>query len=322
MDPKRLHHIAKRHTVGRILFRVFENLDRHDTPRVASAIAFDAFLSLIPILAIGGFLLQRRDKTGSLLLLKLFEGAPPQVIQLVDNEFLRLSDTSGFVLAPISGLAFLWVSSAGISTAMGVFETIYAVETRPWYIRRAIAIACVIGGLPALSLTAAGGIWIAGLSGSFGTRVVGILMPALILIGLVAIFFRISIKRHRVKKRNIFPGSVVTVILWAIASTLFSLYVGKLAQYATLYGNLATVAIVLLWLWLLSMSIIVGGEVNAELERLREEYPNQRFPIRIPNIPIAIRAKLSPADRTPQPLSKLPSQEASVSSSRPAAKED
>ena len=250
MDSKRLHHIAKRHTVGRILFRVFENLDRHDTPRVASAIAFDAFLSLIPILAIGGLLLQRRDKTGSLLLLKLFEGAPPQVIQLVDNEFLRLSDTSGFVLAPISGLAFLWVSSAGISTAMGVFETIYAVETRPWY---------VIGGLPALSLTAAAGIWVAGLSGAFGTRMVGILMPVTILIGLVAVFFRISIKRHRVSKRHILPGAIVTVILWAIASTLFSLYVGKLAQFATLYGYLATVAIVLLWLWLLSMAIIVGG---------------------------------------------------------------
>lgn len=302
MVRKRLHTLAKRHTVSRVLFRVFENLDRHDTPRVASAIAFDAFLSLIPILAIGGFLLQRRDKTGSLLLLKLFEGAPPQVVQLVDNEFLRLSDTNGFVLAPISGLGFLWVCSAGISTAMGVFETIYASETRPWYIRRAIAIACVIAGLPALSLTAAGGILIAGLSGSFGTRLVGILMPALILVGLVAIFFRISIKRHRVQKRNIFPGAVVTVILWAFASTLFSLYVGKLAQYATLYGNLATVAIVLLWLWLLSMSLIVGGEVNAELERLREEYPNQRFPIRIPNIPIAIRAKLSPSDSTPRPI--------------------
>lgn len=319
MVRQRLHHLAKRHTVSRVLFRVFENLDRHDTPRVASAMAFDAFLSLIPILAIGGFLLQRRDKSGSLLLLKLFEGAPPQVVQLVDMEFLRLSDTSGFVLAPISGLAFLWVCSAGISTAMGVFETIYASEIRPWYARRAIAIACVIGGLPALSLAAAAGIWLASLSGSLGTRAVGILMPVLILIGLVSAFFRISIKRHRDSKRLVLPGAVVTVVLWSIVSALFSLYVGKLAQYATLYGNLATVAIVLLWLWLLSMSLIVGGEVNAELLRLRDEFPPQRFPIRIPRIPMAIKAKLSSIELTPRPVDQK-SPESSVSASPPPSK--
>lgn len=280
MIPERLQGIATRHAAGRVLVRLVENLDRHDTPRVASAMAFDAFLSLIPLVAIAGFFLQRADESGAQVLGSLFSAAPQQVVQLVDFEFFRLSEAGGVVLAPLSLIAFLWVSSAGLATAMGVFETIYASEHRPWYIRRGLAMACVVAGLIAIPLTAGIGYFIARLSGSLGARVIGLFMPALILVGLVSAFFRIAIRRPRLPQRRVLPGAFVTVFLWALCSALFSLYVAELAQYATLYGNLATVAILMLWLWLLSMALIVGGEVNAELERLQETTPKSSSPIR------------------------------------------
>lgn len=273
MLTHRLHDIATRHAAGRVLVRLIENLDRHDTPRVASAMAFDAFLSLIPLVAIAGFFLQRADQSGAQVLGSIFSAAPQQVVQLVDFEFFRLSEAGSAVLAPLSLIAFLWVSSAGLATAMGVFETIYASEHRPWFIRRGLAMACVIAGLIAIPITAAIGYFIARLSGSLGARVVGFFMPALILVGLVSAFFRIAIRRPRLPQRRVLPGAFVTVFLWALCSALFSLYVAQLAQYATLYGNLATVAILMLWLWLLSMALIVGGEVNAELERFHEGSP-------------------------------------------------
>src|SRR5262245_5152497 len=121
---ERLHRLAMRYAASRVLVRLIQNLDRHDTPRVASAMAFDAFLSLIPLVAIAGFFLQRRNEHGGLLIVSIFAAAPRPVVELVDFEFFRLSDAGGVVLAPISLIAFLWVSSAGIATAMGVFETI------------------------------------------------------------------------------------------------------------------------------------------------------------------------------------------------------
>jgi membrane protein len=301
---ERLRRLAMRHAASRVLWRLIENLDRHDTPRVASAMAFDAFLSLIPLVAIAGFFLQARDESGSLLLGSIFSAAPPQVAQLVDFEFFRLSDAGSVVLAPLSLIAFLWVSSAGIATAMGVFETIYASEVRRWYIRRAIAMLCVIAGIVAISITAGIGFFIARLSGSLGTRAIGLVMPALILVGLVAAFFRIAIRRPRLPQRRVVPGAMVTVLLWALCSMLFSVYVAELAQYATLYGNLATVAILMLWLWLLSMSLIVGGEVNAELERLRDAAP--KTPISQPgavsrSAPVTIPGAVKPP---PAPLPK------------------
>lgn len=71
-------------------------------------------------------------------------------------------------------------------------------------------------------------------------------------------------------RRRLLPGGVVTVALWAAASAGFSYYVARFARYATFYGSLATVAIVLFWLWLLSLALLVGGEVNAQLEGVRD----------------------------------------------------
>ncbi|HLM74438.1 MAG TPA: YhjD/YihY/BrkB family envelope integrity protein, partial [Polyangiaceae bacterium] len=222
MIPDRLHGIASRHAAGRVIVRLIENLDRHDTPRVASAMAFDAFLSLIPLVAIAGFFLQRADKSGAQVLGSIFSAAPQQVVALVDFEFFRLSEAGSAVLAPLSLIAFLWVSSAGLATAMGVFETIYASEHRPWFVRRGLAMVCVVAGLVAIPLTAGIGYFIARLSGSLGAQLVGFFMPAIILVGLVSAFFRIAIRRPRLPQRRVVPGACVTVFLWALCSALFS----------------------------------------------------------------------------------------------------
>lgn len=297
MIKGRLDHVVSKSSFARAFVRLIQNLDRHDTPRVASAMAFDAFLSLIPLVAIAGYVLQRLHQSGTVILTAIFRAAPPPVGQLVDVEFLRLSDAGSAALAPISLTAFLWVSSSGISTALGVIETIYASELRPWWVRRAIAMACVVGGFIAIVLTAALGFGLASLTGSFLGRLISLAMPGVILVGLVAAFFRIAIRRSRLPHRRIFPGAFVTVVLWGLASALFSLYVRNLAQYATLYGNLATVAILLLWLWLLGMALIVGGEVNAELER-RHDAASSRS-VAIPEAPEPTAVRSTPPPRAP-----------------------
>jgi membrane protein len=74
-------------------------------------------------------------------------------------------------------------------------------------------------------------------------------------------------------RRRLAPGVAVTVVLWTLVSGLFSFYVSTLSRYATLYGGLAAVAIFLFWLWLLSLALLVGGEVNAQLDGLRDPPP-------------------------------------------------
>src|SRR5262249_8533492 len=155
------------------------------------------------------------------------------------------------IIAPVSIAAFLYVSSAGISTGMGVFEAMFKSPERPWWIRRLIAMGAVVAGFVATLIVASAAVFIAGFSGSLGASVLPATVPLLVVLGMICAFFRIAIRGPRPLRRRLVPGAVVTMVLWTITSAVFSLYVTKLSRYTTLYGSLAAVAIFLFWLWLL-----------------------------------------------------------------------
>src|SRR5262245_14527949 len=121
----RLRALIHRTPVGRAIWRFFENLDEHNAPRIASAMAFDAFLSMIPLLALAGWVLQGLLREGRILMHPFFAAAPGPIAHLADEEFLRLSDLGAAAIAPVSLVAFIWVSSSGISTVMSAIETIF-----------------------------------------------------------------------------------------------------------------------------------------------------------------------------------------------------
>lgn len=268
----------QRHRMVRAVWVLLVNLDRYAAARAASAMAFDLFLSLIPLVAAAGVILNRLHSSSATTLGPLLKAIPPAVAQLIDGEFLRLSEAGFAVFAPVVVLAFAWVSSAGLSTALGVFECIYIGSERPWWKRRLIAIAYVLSGLLIVSIVTAIGLWVASKSTTLGW-ILGFCLPVVAPVLLVAAFFRIATQRTGGPKRRIFPGAILTVALWAATSTAFSFYVGRIASYATLYGNLATVAIALLWLWLASLALLVGGEVNALLDGIGlDDAPESVFP--------------------------------------------
>jgi len=260
---------------------LIDNLDEHHAPIAASAMAFDAFLSLVPLAAFAGYILGRLHESGDLLLGPLVKTAPLPVRQLVDQSLHRLADVGNF-LAPVSLIAFLWVSSAGISTAMYVFETMFHSPPRPWWWRRLIAMACVLGAVAGVALVTTIAIMLVTALGPVGGALIAGTVPTVSLIGLLCAFFRIAIRGQRPLRRRYLPGAVVTLALWAVTSALFSYYVSTLSRYTTLYGGLAAVAIFLFWLWLLALALLLGGEVNAQLEGIRGETP---LSVRINGLP-------------------------------------
>src|SRR5689334_7495439 len=83
--------------------------------------------------AAAGVILHKLHSSSATTLGPLLKAFPPAVVQLIDGEFLRLSGAGFAVFAPVVTLAFAWVSSAGLSTALGVFECIYIGSERPWW---------------------------------------------------------------------------------------------------------------------------------------------------------------------------------------------
>jgi membrane protein len=251
---------------------------RHHTARVASAMAFNLFLAAIPMLALAGWLLvtvlhgnpETLHTTSSLLNI-----TPEYVRSIFDRHFGRFS--AGAV-APVAILGSLWLASGAFHTLMTVFETALQAEPRSWWKKRLIAFGCVIVAILALGF----GVPVAVTLSDAPARLLEQLLQvpvdrvryggaAALVVGLATLaalfagFYRIALRRPRVRRR-VWPGAAVTVTIGGFASSALAFYAEGLARFALFYGSLAAVAVLLAWLWLWCAAILLGGELNTQLE--------------------------------------------------------
>jgi len=92
----------------------------------------------------------------------------------------------------------------------------------------------------------------------------------LLIIGLMfAILYYFSPNVKQPGFRWITPGGLVAVVLWILASAVFAFYVANFSSYNKTYGALAGPIVFLVWLWISNLAVLLGAEVNAELERGR-----------------------------------------------------
>ncbi len=88
---------------------------------------------------------------------------------------------------------------------------------------------------------------------------------------LLAGFYRYAVEHPPNVRRRVWPGALTAIVSWLLVSWAFGAYAVSIADYAFYYGSLAAVAILLVWLYLTSLALVVGAEVNAQLEGLRDE---------------------------------------------------
>ena len=69
------------------------------------------------------------------------------------------------------------------------------------------------------------------------------------------------------------PGSVLAVVVWVLASVAFGIYVANFGSYNKTYGALGGAVVFLIWLWLSNVAVLLGAELNAEIERERQLRP-------------------------------------------------
>jgi membrane protein len=75
---------------------------------------------------------------------------------------------------------------------------------------------------------------------------------------------------HQRGFRSVLPGALVGVALWLAASAAFSTYLANFKSFNVTYGSFAAAIILLVWLWLTNVALLLGAEVNAEIERAKE----------------------------------------------------
>jgi len=87
------------------------------------------------------------------------------------------------------------------------------------------------------------------------------------LLGLFATIYYVAPNRETPRWVWVSPGGVLAAVIWLAASVGFSIYVSSFGKYARTYGSLAGVVVLLLWLYITALAVVLGGELNAELER-------------------------------------------------------
>ena len=203
---------------------------------------------------------------------------PPQAYQMIVHETKLIAETSGnafsWSLAFSLGLA-LWSVAALVQTVFAALNITYEEQERRGWLRFYVsafvfAVTGVLGGLVALVAI----IYVpiafayAGHSTDFQYFVSFARWPllALMFFLVVACLYRYGPSRSTAKWRWVIPGSIFATIVWLIVSAVFSFYVSEFANYDKLYGSLGAVIVLLFWLYLAFYIVLLGAEINAELE--------------------------------------------------------
>ena len=204
--------------------------------------------------------------------------APPEVLQIIRKQLESILAGEATSLLTIGVLGALWSSSGAMTSIVSGLNRAYDIpETRPWWKVRLIAIgltiALVVFVLLSFTLIIAGpnaGQYLAGwlgLSEVFDTAWRVARWPltfALATSGIAMVFyFAPDADQDWVW---ITPGSIATTTLWVVFSMMFRIYVTRVGDYAATYGALTGAAILLLWLYFSGLALLIGGELNSEIE--------------------------------------------------------
>lgn len=204
--------------------------------------------------------------------------APPDVLAIIRQQLESIVGGEQTSLLTIGVLGALWSSSGAMTSIVSALNTAYDLtETRPWWKVRLVAVgltlALVVFVLLSFALIVAGpdaGRWLAewvGLSSAFETAWTVLRWPLTFALGITGIaivfYFGPDADQDWVW---ITPGAITTAVLWIGFSLIFRLYVTKVGDYAATYGALAGAAILLLWLYFSALALLIGGELNSEIE--------------------------------------------------------
>ena len=230
---------------------------------------FPALIALVSILGLVG-----QSATQPLIdnLGKVAPG-PAQEILTGAVEGLERSRGAAGLLFIVGIAAAIWSASGYVGAFMRASNAIYEVEEgRPFWITRPVQLA-----VSAVAVVVTGGLatQVGNLIGLGSTAVTVwdiAKWPVLVLV--VALMFSILYwAAPNVRQpgfRWLTPGGVLAVVAWILASAAFALYVANFSSYNKTYGALGGVVAFLVWLWISNLAVLLGAELNAELERGRQ----------------------------------------------------
>lgn len=263
-----------------IAIRVKNEVTKDNVSLIASGLALYALLAVFPALAAAVSIYGLFASPGDIAhQLDAFAGVLPAAgTQVLQDELTSLSGRDQALgIGLVVGIAIaLWSARKGMTALMTTMNVAYDErETRHWFkqilVSMAFTIGAVIGFLVVMSLIVAVPLVLKVLPLGKAAEVV-ILALRWILLWIIAVFgmacvYRYAPSRREAQWRWLSWGSAIAATLWLAGSLLFALYAHYSDTYGKTYGALGGVVVLLMWFYLTGYVIILGAEINSEMER-------------------------------------------------------
>lgn len=260
---------------------VKDEIGRNNVSIVSAGVAFYAFLAVFPaigaLVSIYGLAMDPESLQGQLE--KVSQVMPQQAFEIIQAQLTDLVSTSGSALSwslVIGILLSIWSANKGTKSLFTGVDIAYDTKNDRGFIKQnALTLLFTFGAILLVIISLALiVVWPAVIDKvPLPSTVKGIIswLRWLVLAAIV-VYFLATIYRYAPAKRTpafkwVLPGALLSTLLWLIASWGFSFYVQNFGSYGEVYGSISAVVVMLLWLFLTSFIILIGAELNSEIEK-------------------------------------------------------
>ena len=262
-----------------LLARTWREINDDNCLGLAAQLAYYFILALFPalivVVAIASFFPPSALRE---VLSALAPFTPPEALALIRTQLDAILASEQTGLLTVGVLGALWSSSAALTAIIDTLNRAYDLdETRPWWKVRLLGIALTVGLavfiLTAFTLVVAGpelARWVTdrlGFAAEVATAWAVLQWPIVFLL----VAFGVALIYYFAPDADqdwafITPGSTLATVLWLVASLGFRFYVQNFGDYNATYGALGGAVLLLLWLYVSGLAVLIGAELNSEIE--------------------------------------------------------
>lgn len=263
-----------------ILLRTKQEQSRDYISLVAAGVAFYALLAIFPALAaaisIYGLVADPADIARHME--SVMSVMPAEGAQILEGQLQNLAShpAEGLSIGVAIGILLaLWSAAKGMKALMQGLNIAYEEDEKRGFIKlNAVALALtaagIVFGIVTLSLIAGlpaalNVLNISGVVATVATVLSWVVLLGVIMAGL-AVIYRYGPSRDEPQWRWVSWGAGVGTTLWLVGSILFSVYVANFGSYGKTYGSFGAVVILMMWFWLSAYAVLIGAELNSEME--------------------------------------------------------
>lgn len=283
-----------KHPAVHILWSMIDIYINKRVSRASAQLAYYLLMSIFPILIVISSILSMLPITDSQVIQRVLPLLPPVIQQLLGDYLVYIESHQSVALLSGGAIMTLTASSAAFRGLMDIFGEVFGRRVREGFFGfifslflSLLLVVMFYGGLLIVLL----GNWIQHLLPAlmdllvihYGWRLVQFLLPFAIIFLFLALIYRLTAWTPR-HKRTILPGASLASVALVAATNVFSYFIGVSSRYTTVYGSLAAVIILLVWLFLCSNIIILGNIFNFAVAEQEDHYGTFRLP-QLPRMP-------------------------------------